>query len=558
MATSKAEGRREDALAKERERMREEFERQKKNLIDETEKSRPSSHRFVGQNDSMEDSLKYSTVGLVHLEEFQQKRKELEEAKAREAARTNELKDDIKKVKKRKKAAKATLSFAMDDEGEGEESISKAESEPRSASKDEEDADGDGDDERAKKRSKFRKNPNVDTSFLPDREREEAERKERERLRQEFLRKQEELKNEDIEITYSYWDGSGHRKSVVCKKGDAVSTFLDKCRQQFPELRGVSVDNLMYIKEDLIIPQHYTFYDFIVNKARGKSGPLFNFDVHDDVRLLADATKEKDESHAGKVVERRARENVFATRMALTNTKLRLKGAQTGHSLLAKKRDALTTRFRAILKKVDEAKRKMGRVMQLASLSMAEVTYATGDISYLVQEQAKSASFRVKSKQENVSGVVLPAFEVDRVSGSDFNLTGLGRGGQQVLRAKEVYAKAIETLVELASLQTAFTILDEVIRATNRRVNAIEHVVIPRLENTIKYIMSELDEMDREEFFRLKKVQGKKKRDTAARQIEQEAKEKEEEAVLEPNSVEQDDDEHSTDLLSNKDSDVIF
>ena len=49
-----------------------------------------------------------------------------------------------------------------------------------------------------------------------------------------------------------------------------------------------------------------------------------------------------------------ARENVFATRMALTNTKLRLKGAQTGHSLLAKKRDALTTRFRAILKKVDE------------------------------------------------------------------------------------------------------------------------------------------------------------------------------------------------------------
>ena len=50
--------------------------------------------------------------------------------------------------------------------------------------------------------------------------------------------------------------------------------------------------------------KHYTFYNFIVNKARGKSGPLFNFDVHDDVRLLADASKEKDESHAGKVVER--------------------------------------------------------------------------------------------------------------------------------------------------------------------------------------------------------------------------------------------------------------
>jgi V-type H+-transporting ATPase subunit D len=85
---------------------------------------------------------------------------------------------------------------------------------------------------------------------------------------------------------------------------------------------------------------------------------------------------------------------------------------------------------------------------------------------------------------------------------SDFNLTGLGRGGQQVLRSREIYAKALETLVELASLQTAFTILDEVIRATNRRVNAIEHVVIPKLDNTVKYIISELDEMDREEFFR--------------------------------------------------------
>lgn len=91
---------------------------------------------------------------------------------------------------------------------------------------------------------------------------------------------------------------------MQCNKGDTISTFLDKCRQQVPELRHVGVDSLMYIKEDLIIPHHYSFYDFIVSKARGKSGPLFSFDVHDDVRMLADATVEKDESHAGKVVER--------------------------------------------------------------------------------------------------------------------------------------------------------------------------------------------------------------------------------------------------------------
>jgi V-type H+-transporting ATPase subunit D len=152
-----------------------------------------------------------------------------------------------------------------------------------------------------------------------------------------------------------------------------------------------------------------------------------------------------------------------------------------------------------------------------------------------------------------------------------------------VLRSKEVYAKAVETLVELASLQTAFMILDEVIRATNRRVNAIEHVVIPRLDNTIKYIISELDEMDREEFFRcvcpphislmnaehpndrLKKVQGKKKRDADAA----EAKRKAEFAAqgLEPDAaapvvssaeVPAEDEETTVDLLSSKDNDVIF
>lgn len=218
----------------------------------------------------------------------------------------------------------------------------------------------------------------------------------------------------------------------------------------------------------------------------------------------------------------------------------------------------------------------MGRVMQLASFSLAEVTYATGDISYLVQEQAKAASFKVRAKQENVSGVMLPTFEVDRVSGSgthsylihllvgslivavDFNLTGLGRGGQQVLRAKEVYAKAVETLVELASLQTAFTILDEVIRLTNRRVNAIEHVVIPKLDNTIKYIISELDEMDREEFFRLKKVQGKKKRDAAAADAKRISEQEQEENDQLPIAAPLEDDEVSGDLLKSKDDDVIF
>ncbi|KAG8931164.1 hypothetical protein FRC01_001775 [Tulasnella sp. 417] len=312
MASSQSEGRRQQALDKQRQAMMEEFDKQKQSLLNETEKSRPNANRFVGQNDSMEDSLKKATIGLVTVEDFRKAREALEEAKARESVQKAEVKEERTK-KRKKKVAKSTLSFG-DEEAEEDEGASSKGKKKAADGDTESGASSNGDPQAqsahimvppapAAKRPKL-KNPAVDTSFLPDRDREEQERLLREELRQKWLKEQEAIKKEDIEVTYSYWDGSGHRKSVTCKKGDDIGTFLGKCREQFPELRGVSVDNLMYIKEDLIIPQHYTFYDFIVNKARGKSGPLFNFDVHDDVRILADATLEKDESHAGKVVER--------------------------------------------------------------------------------------------------------------------------------------------------------------------------------------------------------------------------------------------------------------
>jgi V-type H+-transporting ATPase subunit D len=64
--------------------------------------------------------------------------------------------------------------------------------------------------------------------------------------------------------------------------------------------------------------------------------------------------------------------------------------------------------------------------------------------------------------------------------------------------------------------QTAFLTLDEVIKITNRRVNAIEHVVMPRYDRTIAYILTELDEREREEFYRLKLTQKKKKKEIQA------------------------------------------
>jgi len=191
--------------------------------------------------------------------------------------------------------------------------------------------------------------------------------------------------------------------------------------------------------------------------------------------------------------------------------KARLKGAQKGHSLLKKKADALQMRFRMILGKIIETKTLMGEVMKEAAFSLAEAKFTTGDFNQVVLQNVTKAQIKIRTKKDNVAGVTLPVFECYQDGTDTYELAGLARGGQQLAKLKKNYQSAVKLLVELASLQTSFITLDEVIKITNRRVNAIEHVIIPRIERTLAYIISELDELEREEFYRLKKIQDKKK-----------------------------------------------
>ncbi|KAJ1648579.1 hypothetical protein LPJ64_000159 [Coemansia asiatica] len=244
-----------------------------------------AQQRFVAKQESVESRLTQSTIGLVQLSDFQRIKSELEEERRREAAQTlirkrsdhaeSQQQGGSKKKKSRTKGKGAQTKLSFDD-----------------------------DDDQMVRVAGRKKNPTVDTSFLPDKQRDEEEARIRESLRQKWLLDQEKMKQEPVDITYSYWDGTGHRRHVRCRKGDSIAQFLDKCRRQVPDLRNATVDGLLYVKEDLIIPHHYSFYDLIVSKARGKSGPLFSFDVHEDVRLANDASVEKDETHAGKVCER--------------------------------------------------------------------------------------------------------------------------------------------------------------------------------------------------------------------------------------------------------------
>ncbi|CAN6167794.1 unnamed protein product [Urochloa humidicola] len=245
----------------------------------------------------LETAFKKETVGLVTREQYVEKRvnirTKIEEEEKEKLQKLQQEEEELQMQKRKKRRVKGDprLSFFDDIEnGSDEDDFENQETQKKNGP------------------IKLGKDPTVETSFLPDREREAEEQAERERLKKQWLREQELIKNEPLSITYSYWDGTGHRRVIQVRKGDTIGEFLRAVQQQlapeFREVRTTSVENLLYVKEDLIIPHQHSFYELIINKARGKSGPLFHFDVHEDVRTIADATKEKDESHAGKVVER--------------------------------------------------------------------------------------------------------------------------------------------------------------------------------------------------------------------------------------------------------------
>ncbi|OXU17662.1 hypothetical protein TSAR_016054 [Trichomalopsis sarcophagae] len=240
--------------------------------------------------------------------------------------------------------------------------------------------------------------------------------------------------------------------------------------------------------------------------------PLFSISFGQTAIFLIGGHKQEDPAHAlflrsGDVVVMSGDSRLRAQMLM----KSRLAGAQKGHGLLKKKADALQMRFRMILGKIIETKTLMGEVMKEAAFSLAEAKFATGDFNQVVLQNVTKAQIKIRSKKDNVAGVNLPVFESYQDGTDTYELAGLARGGQQLAKLKKNYQKAVTLLVELASLQTSFVTLDEVIKITNRRVNAIEHVIIPRIERTLAYIISELDELEREEFYRLKKIQDKKK-----------------------------------------------
>jgi V-type H+-transporting ATPase subunit D len=241
------------------------------------------------------------------------------------------------------------------------------------------------------------------------------------------------------------------------------------------------------------------------------------------------------------------------TRMNQQIFKGKLKAAEGGHKLLKKKADALKVKFRDYAKSIAETKSSMATDGSAAFFSLTQAEYAAGNFKQKVAEGSMTARLRVGAGVDNVAGVRLPVFsKYETGAQADNQSLGLVGGGKKIVAVREKFTHLLEMLIKLASLQTSFVTLDEALKVTNRRVNALECVTIPKIEGILAYIGRELDELEREDFTRLKLVKSKKELEQKAEALKKAA---------EPKSA-YDGKENISDITAvfdaNDDADVVF
>ena len=211
-------------------------------------------------------------------------------------------------------------------------------------------------------------------------------------------------------------------------------------------------------------------------------------------------------------------QNIVPSQMALLQSKAKLKSAQKGHDLLKRKADALKVQFLQVTKALIEQKKDLGNKFNQSLIFLAKANYskAEGDVSRMVDENVKSrADVKLTLKTKPVAGVTLPQFglrNIEEEKYGDPQILGITGGGQTINIAKKHFYDFLKKIVEIATLQTSYLAIDEALKITNRRVNALEYIVVPRIEYTIRYIITELDERAKEEKFKIKKVLKNKKK----------------------------------------------
>ena len=205
------------------------------------------------------------------------------------------------------------------------------------------------------------------------------------------------------------------------------------------------------------------------------------------------------------VVERMSDVDVCPTRMELLNVGTKLALSRKGYNMLKKKRDALIREHGAAVREVEDSRRDVGSFLKECFCGAKLVEMQMGAVGFRNVAYNRSKRIVVGVDYEKVVGVKVPVVDaqLSEEGGVSYSFSGTPPALDRVV---DDFRKASVMVAELAGLEKKVHVLGEEIKRTRRKVNALEKVNIKNLEAARKYIRSYLDEMEREDYSRLKHI----------------------------------------------------
>lgn len=207
---------------------------------------------------------------------------------------------------------------------------------------------------------------------------------------------------------------------------------------------------------------------------------------------------------------------VSPTRMELLKINQKIKLAKKGHELLKKKRDALTMNLFEESKKFSDRREQIYKDMNEGYKTLIKAEALEGPLSINSIAYATPPMPDINFKWKNVAGVKIPSDvrinEENKENKSEINY-GVILTSSTPDNSVEKFSKVKTGIIELITTEEAIIRLSREIIKTKRRVNSLEHILIPNLSRIAKNIRAGLEEIAREEFFRLKAIKRKKERE---------------------------------------------
>lgn len=202
--------------------------------------------------------------------------------------------------------------------------------------------------------------------------------------------------------------------------------------------------------------------------------------------------------------------SIKTTRMELLKLKKKVVLATKGHKLLKEKRDALISEFFKLIDNLRNAREKMEESAGQAYRSLILAMAVSGIDNVRTAADSVKALPEIVFKPRAIMGVKVPVFEFEKVErkaeerGYSTILTSV-----ELDRAAENFENVLNLLIKLSELEATTIELAEEIKKTKRKVNSLERIVIPRINRDARYITMRLEEMERENFTRLKMIKSK-------------------------------------------------